>query len=453
MTRSWFLGCTLGLLLHGLGLGSATGVAHAQALQASTEHAAEANADHTQATAFVDALDAGHWARAHGMLATAAAAALSAEKLQEVWQGLDKQLGNRTARAAPRAETLGTARLSTFRLTFPSMSLDARVHVDDAGKIDGFRIVPATTDATPAAAPSAGSGLLEEDRKVAGLSARLALPEAGGRVPAVVLLHGSGPNDMDGTLGPNKPLRDIAHGLAARGIAVLRYTKRTRERPQDFTVASTLDDEIVLDALAAVALLRAEPRVDPDRIIVAGHSLGGQLVPRVALRDSAVAGLVLLAAPARRVHHMVPAQVRYISGLDGTLDEDEAGSVAALERQRDAIDAMLAGGAEPETLMLGASAAYWRDLGSYDAVATAQRIHRPTLVLQGGRDYQVTVEDDFRLWQAYAQGRPHVTTRSFPTLNHLFMHGDGASTPQEYQQPGHVDELVIDAMATWIGGL
>lgn len=425
--------------------------AHAQALNPDATAAPDFSS-HARATAFLDALDAGRWQDAHGMLAEAAAQALPPPKLQEVWQGLDKQLGQRTGRSAPRSEHLDAVEVTTFRLDFPAMVLDARVHFDAAGKIDGFRIVPAAAAApTPAAAPAADSGLSEDDRKVAGLSARLTWPDGKGPFSAVVLVHGSGPNDMDGSIGPNKPLRNIAHGLAARGIAVLRYHKRTRERPQDFTATSTLDDEVVNDALAAVALLKGESRVDSKRIFVAGHSLGGQLAPRIAARDASVAGIILLAAPSRPVHHMVPAQVRYIAGLDGTIDENEAKSIAELEQQRDAIETMLAGGAEPGTPMLGASATYWRDLGSYDPIAAAEHIDRPMLVLQGGRDYQVTTADDFAAWERFAEGRSNVTTQLLPALDHLLIRGEGASTPQQYMVPGDVDDTAIDAIAAWIG--
>ncbi|MCB1553341.1 MAG: alpha/beta fold hydrolase [Xanthomonadales bacterium] len=419
--------------------------------------AAETSLSQTDAVAraetFLSALDAGDWEQAHRMLDATAAAALPAAKLAEVWESLGSQLGARVERSPAQAERLGGVDVLTSRLRFPAMSLDARVHFDAAGKIDGFRIVPATTEPTPATPPPADSGITEEDRTVAGLSAKLTLPSSRAPSPAVVLVHGSGPNDMDETIGPNKPFRDIAHGLAARGVAVLRYHKRTKQRPQDFTPTSTLDDESIDDALDAVALLRAEPRVDAKRINVAGHSLGGLVAPRIASRDSELGGIILLAAPARKTHHVVPLQVRYIAQLDGTIDEAEAKSIAEFDAQRDAIDSMLDGGPEPETLMFGGSAAYWRDLGGYDPVRTAESLTLPILVLQGGRDYQITAADDFSRWQAFAQGRSQVQTRLFPKLNHLFIAGEGASTPQEYLQPGQVDSSVIDAMATWIGAL
>ncbi len=59
------------------------------------------------------------------------------------------------------------------------------------------------------------------------LPATLTLPSGEGHFPAVLLVAGSGPNDRDETIGPNKPFRDLAQGLAAADIASLRYDKRT----------------------------------------------------------------------------------------------------------------------------------------------------------------------------------------------------------------------------------
>lgn len=114
------------------------------------------------------------------------------------------------------------------------------------------------------------------------LPATLTIPSGARRAPAIVLVHGSGPNDRDETLGANKPFRDLAAGLAGRGIVVLRYEKRSRAAPLSFMGHPfTVNDEVVDDALSAVVLLRGLPEVDPQRVVVLGHSLGGTLAPRI----------------------------------------------------------------------------------------------------------------------------------------------------------------------------
>ena len=60
------------------------------------------------------------------------------------------------------------------------------------------------------------------------LPATLSLPKTAGKVPAIVLVHGSGAHDRDETVFASKPFRDLAEGLASDGIAVLRYEKRNQ---------------------------------------------------------------------------------------------------------------------------------------------------------------------------------------------------------------------------------
>src|SRR5262249_12106676 len=128
------------------------------------------------------------------------------------------------------------------------------------------------------------------------LPGTMTVPVGGGPFPAVVLLAGSGPQDRAETIGPNKPLRDLAWGLAARGVAVLRYGKRTLVHgPRLVKEKITLKEEVVDDAVAAAALLRRQPKINPKKVFVLGHSLGAVAGPQVAARDPELAGLVLMA--------------------------------------------------------------------------------------------------------------------------------------------------------------
>ncbi len=88
-------------------------------------------------------------------------------------------------------------------------------------------------------------------------------------------------------------------------------------------------------------------------------------------------------------------------------------------------------------------------LRDFDQVGTARTYKKPMLILQGERDYQVTTED-FAGWKKALAGRPNVTLRSYPKLNHLFMEGEGKAKPAEYEKPGHVAEEVINDLANWI---
>src|SRR5215471_14652653 len=150
------------------------------------------------------------------------------------------------------------------------------------------------------------------------LPGTLSVPKGEGPFAAVVLVHGSGPNDRDETIGPNKPFRDLAWGLASQGIVVLRYDKRTKvypEKMRELVSTLTVKEEVIDDALNAVSLLRGIPGVNPQRIVVLGHSLGGYLLPRIGAADRGIAGLIMLAGMCRPFEDAILDQFSYIYSL------------------------------------------------------------------------------------------------------------------------------------------
>jgi fermentation-respiration switch protein FrsA (DUF1100 family) len=101
-------------------------------------------------------------------------------------------------------------------------------------------------------------------------------------------------------------------------------------------------------------------------------------------------------------------------------------------------------------LPFGVPAPYWLDLRDYKPVAVAAALGKPILILQGGRDYQVTVPDDLEGWKAGLAHRPDVTIRVYAPDNHLFFPGTGPSSPAEYEPAQHVDPAVIADIASWL---
>lgn len=285
----------------------------------------------------------------------------------------------------------------------------------------------------------------------------LTTPTEGGPWPAVVLVHGSGPNDRAETIGPNRPFRDLALGLASRGIAVLAYDKRslTHGAAMAAVKGMTVQDEVVDDAVLAVDLLRATGGVDPARVWLLGHSLGGMLAPRIAEQANGLAGLVILAGAARPLEDLILDQTRYLAQRDGNVTAPERSVLEKVEEQVAAIEDPDLDAGTPAADLLGVPASYWLDLRGYAATAVAATLDVPILVLQGERDYQVTMAD-FALWKKALGTRDDVTLTSFPELNHLMMTAPattstppgskGLSGPEEYQVAGHVDEAVIDAI-------
>jgi len=286
----------------------------------------------------------------------------------------------------------------------------------------------------------------------------LSLPRREGAVPGVVLLAGSGPQDRDETIGRNKPLKDLAWGLASAGVGVLRFDKVTFVHPRQVTEnrGFTLADEYLPEALAAIGVLGGHPAVDAGRVFVAGHSLGGTVAPRVAVAQSSVAqppvaGLVILAGGAQPLHWAAERQFRYLASLDPSNAAAAQPALDVIDRQARAVDDPSLSEATPDSeLPFGVPAAYWLDVRSYDPAATAAGLSQPMLIVQGGRDYQATVADDLSRWRAALDGRPDVTFRVYEADNHLFFPGSGPSSPTEYEPAQHVDPEVVAGIAAWL---
>jgi uncharacterized protein len=415
-----------------------------------------------RARAFLDALSRGDFEVAAKDFDATMMKVSGPDKLAEFWMQVPERLGAFQRQTAARRDQFGGYEVALVTCQFEKVTLDARVIFDKEKKIAGFQFVPSLPPAKYEPPPYADPAKFKEREVTVGndpwtLPATLAVPKGEGPFPALVLVHGSGPNDRDETIGPNKPFQDLAWGLASRGIAVLRYEKRTRiygpKLVADPKFASlTVKEETVDDALEAVCLLTNTERIDRRRIFVLGHSLGGMLIPRIALagKDLDIAGFIVMAGLTNPVPETYLRQMTYLLGLDGETSADDRKQLDEIKHDVARINALQDSDAGTSEKILNASPAYWLDLRGYYPPDVALKVNRLMLILQGSRDYQVTIED-FENWKKTLDGRADVEFKLYPKLNHLFAEGQGIPTPNEYSLVhGSLAEYVITDIAGFI---
>jgi dienelactone hydrolase len=405
--------------------------------------------------AFIELLVNKKFATAVAQFDSTMKAALPEAKLDETWTAVLAQAGPFKQSGSARVQKRDAFTVIVVTCDFQNAALDVSVVFDQEKRVAGLFFAPAKkADYVPPAYAKADAFREKEATVGAGewaLPATLTVPVGAGPFPAVVLVHGSGPNDRDETIGPNKPFKDLAWGLASRGVAVLRYEKRTKQYGPKFASIPNLTakEEVLDDALAAVELLRKTEGIDAKRIFVLGHSLGGMFVPRIGRLDPNIAGLIAIAGATRALEDVIPEQLAYLFSLDGTVSPEEQKQIDEAKEQASKVKALKPEDASATKAIFGVPVSYWLDLHGYDPAESAKGLKQPMLLLQGERDYQVTMED-FKRWNTALSGKSNVTFKSYPGLNHLFITGTNRSTPLEYDQPGHVDERVVEDIAVWI---
>jgi uncharacterized protein len=380
---------------------------------------------------------------------------MPAEKLGAIWKDLQGKVGAFKKQGTARTEKVKKIDRVVILCEFEKMNLEAQVAFSPDKKVTGLGFVQAFEYKAPAYVKK--EAFTEKEVEIGSgewaVPGTLSLPVGNGPFPAVVLVHGSGPNDRDETVGLNKPFRDLAGGLASRGIAVLRYDKRTRIHGAKMVAAKvpiTVKEEVLDDVLAAVQLLRKQKGVDGKQVFVLGHSLGAILAPRLGTLDPGIAGLVIMAGATRPLEDLVAEQFEYLFSLEGPLSDENKAKLEKLKVQVARVkDPKLSPDTPAADLPLAAPAVYWLSLRESPPAETAAKVKQPMLILQGERDYQVSMTD-FEGWKKAVGGRRDVTLKSFPELNHLFVEGTGKSKPAEYQAEGHVAPVVIDDIAGWI---
>jgi len=407
---------------------------------------------------FLNLLKQEKFLEAEKMVAEGALKYLSADKTKEFWLQLDSRYGKVVKFGTPEKQKSLKNNIYLIKFYFANDSLNCRIVVDETQKISAMLFVPFARNysfALPNYADTTKFYEIETTFGVPGweLPAKITIPHRPGQYPAVVLVHGSGPNDMDETIGGHKVFRDIAYGLSSNGIVVFRYEKRTREYPskiaQDYNNL-TVWEETMEDAIKAVAYLQEQDYVDPYKIYVLGHSLGGHIAPRIAQSYSGISGIIIMNGNARKLHQIVLDQYEYIFNLDGKINEYEASELKKVRHQIDLLEkGEFTDSTSRDSLLLMLPPKYWEDLTKYNPVEITKNLEIPILILAAENDYQI-LPLEYEIWKKNLGNRNNVSFKMFPKLNHLMVYSPKKSKPADYEQEGNVSEEVIKTIIEWI---
>ncbi len=380
---------------------------------------------------------------------------LTEEALKKLWTDIQLKLGKATTLDAVQSKSQGEFFAVTVEGKFANGDQNFLLGFDKAQKIVGIFLAPSKSAAAYIKPIYADTNLYLEKSVYLNtpghqLAAIVTTPKLVKNFPIVVFVHGSGPSDMDETVGSNKPFKDLAAGFASKGIGSIRYVKRTLVYANEFSKPFTVKEEVLEDATAAIAMAKTIAGANPKAIYVFGHSLGGMLAPKIATTSPEIAGVILAAAPARKFTDLVVDQNNYMFNLskDTTAANKKQLADAMLEIGKSRIT-KLGTTIKPDSVILGLPAQYWADLNSYNQVSTAKSLKQKIYVLQGGNDFQVS-KVDFDLWNTALGKKKNVTLKFYPELNHLLSVQTEMGTTAQYQIPVSVSEILLNDLSTWI---
>ena len=277
-------------------------------------------------------------------------------------------------------------------------------------------------------------------------------------VPAVVLVHGSGSSNMDEKVGKITPFKDLAEGLARQGIACIRYNKRSFSYGFKMLMNKnniiTAKEETIDDAIMAANLAKNDSRIDPDKVFIIGHSMGGMLAPRIDAAGGDFRGLIIMAGSPLPMEKIMLIQLaKQMAEMKGPVKK-------IISKQLDKFTALFEGlyeltdeTAKATKIGNGVTLYYFKEMGQPSVEDYLNRTDKPMLVMQGGKDFQVKADRDYAAYQKILTDRNNVTFKLYPGLSHAFVpatYDNISMTKKEYNIEKHIDDDVISDIATWI---
>jgi fermentation-respiration switch protein FrsA (DUF1100 family) len=403
---------------------------------------------------FLDEMSAGKFTEAQAFFDTTLKEKVTPDNLKTIWAQITTNFGNLESIDGASNNVQGEYQVVILNGKFTKGNLDFRFVFNKEQKLVGFNILPRKASVTynlPVYADTTRykETLITVTSGKYDLPAMLTIPKDSVKVPIVIFVHGSGPADMDESVGAQKPFKDMAAGLGSKGIATLRYVKRTVLYSNEFAKAFTTKEEITDDVTAMIEFAKTIPEIDPQQIYIFGHSLGGMLAPRIATLNPDLKGIILAAAPSKKLQDISIEQNNYLYSLGKDTTKAGKEGLANAIKELNFAKTITNKSLPPDSLVLGLPAAYWADLNAMNQIDLAKKLKLRMFIIQGGNDFQVGTQD-FNLWVASLKGGKNVDSKLYPMLNHLFSFVSEKGNINQYQEPLHVDQPVIDDLVTWI---
>jgi dienelactone hydrolase len=263
---------------------------------------------------------------------------------------------------------------------------------------------------------------------------------------------------MDEKVGKLTPFKDLAEGLANRGIAVIRYDKRTYAHKKQFINKPDISvkEETIEDAILATELLRNDSRIDFDKIFIIGHSMGGMLAPRIDSEGGNYKGLILLAGSPRKLEEILIEQnEEVLKSVNKLLKWIINKQIKKLSAKFDIMYNLTDEEAKKTSLMFGNAAKlyYFKEMGEHSSINYLKDLNKPMLIMQGDKDFQVSVERDFNLYKEILKDKGDITFKLYENLNHAFVpsvYGNIMKARKEYNVEQHICDYVIDDIKDWV---
>lgn len=376
------------------------------------------------------------------------------EKLKELWESLEEQGGEFVALENIERKNLEGGSRQIGLIRFEELSMGLELSENEHQQITGL-FIRALGYETPDYADGLGVGKRYINFVSNGfeLSGELVIPLACKDCPVVILVHGSGPNDRDETIGPNKVFYDVAMGLAKNGIASFRYDKRSNLYPETMKGQFDLYDETINDAISAFNSVYNDTSLYFEKHYILGHSLGAYAMPLIAdSLGSTLSGGVLFSANARRLEDLIIYQMKYLTSYDDEISSDEDDIIRENTLNAEKIRTGNFSLETPSSELLAYwPGTFWRGVSTYDPVQVLSENRKtPFLILQGEKDYQITMVD-FEIWKKNVGEHKNVILKSYPNLTHLFTPSTSSKPgPNDYFVPQNVSIQVINDIAEWM---